>query len=119
MSNISRFDTKETYSDVVIHNNTIYLSGQVPWKTAGLTLYEQALEVFELIEAQLLKHNSDKTRILSMQVFLKDPSDYAEMNRAYIEWMPYGHAPARNTICGITFPTAEWGIECVVIAAVI
>ena len=28
---IQRIDVKKRYSEIVIHNQTIYLSGQVPW----------------------------------------------------------------------------------------
>ena len=28
---IQRIDVKKRYSEIVIHNKTIYLSGQVPW----------------------------------------------------------------------------------------
>lgn len=116
---LHRIDTKPTYSESVIHNNTVYLSGQVPWATAGLPILEQAKEVFELVDAQLCAAGSDKTRILSMQIFLKDPNDYDNMNSVFKSWIPNGFAPARNTICGIKFPNSEWGIEVVVTAALI
>jgi enamine deaminase RidA (YjgF/YER057c/UK114 family) len=114
---IRRLGTKPTYSEAIIHNNTVYLSGQVPWATAGLPILAQAKEVFELVEAQLRNAGSDKTRILSMQIFLTDPSDYEHMNTVFKSWIPNGFAPARNTICGITFPNSQWGIEVVVTAA--
>jgi enamine deaminase RidA (YjgF/YER057c/UK114 family) len=119
MEAIKRIHLNPTYSQIVIYKDTIYLSGQVPLETAGLPIYEQAQEVFKYIDNHLLTAGSDKTRILSIQIFLKDPADYPEMNRAFIEWIPDGSAPARNTICGVQFPTAAWGIECVVIAALI
>ena len=115
---LRRIGTKPTYSEAVIHNNTVYLSGQVPWATAGLPILAQAKEVFELVDAQLRIAGSDKTRIISIQIFLKDPNDYEDMNLVFKSWIPNGYAPARNTICGITFPNSEWGIEAVVTAAV-
>lgn len=119
MNTIQRYGTKLTYSEAVIHNKTVYLSGQVPWLTAGQSIYEQASEVFELIDKQLEQAGSNRTQILSLQIFLKNPEDYSEMNRAFIMWMPDGSAPARNTICGVQFPTADWGLEVVVVAALI
>jgi enamine deaminase RidA (YjgF/YER057c/UK114 family) len=119
MDSIQRIDVKPTYSDVVIHNRTIYLSGQVPWIHAGQSIQLQAQEVFQHIDDRLLDAGSDKAHILSMQVFLKNPEDYAKFNEAFLAWMPAGSAPARNTICGIQFPTAEWGLEIVVVAALI
>lgn len=116
---LSRLGIKPTYSDAVIHNSTVYLSGQVPWATAGLSITEQATEVFDLIDTQLLNAGSHKTSILSMQIFLADPAHYEDMNTVFKKWMPDGFAPARNTICGVKFPNSEWGIEVVVTAALI
>ena len=119
MDIIQRTDVKPTYSEVVIHNRTVYLSGQVPWISAGKSIEEQANEVFNHIDERLRDAGSDKTHILSMQVFLKNPDDYPKFNEVFIAWIPAGGAPARNTICGIQFPNANWGLEIVVVAAVI
>jgi len=119
MDIIKRIDVKPTYSDIVIHNSTIYLSGQVPWISAGKSIQEQANEVFKHIDDRLKDAGSDREHILSMQVFLKNPEDYPIFNEAFLIWMPNGCAPARNTICGIQFPNANWGLEIVVIATLI
>ena len=115
---IQRFGITPTYSEGVIHNGVVYLSGQVPWQTAGNSIQEQTKEVLDLVQTGLLEAGSDKSRILSMQIFLRNSEDYMEMNKVFVEWLPLGTAPARNTICGIDFPKAEWGIEIVVVAAV-
>ena len=115
---IERMGVSPTYSEAVIHNGTVYLSGQVPWLTAGESIATQTKEVLQLVEKRLVDAGSDKGKMLSMQIFLKNPEDYAEMNRVFVEWLPIGTAPARNTICGITFPKPEWSIEIVVVAAV-
>jgi enamine deaminase RidA (YjgF/YER057c/UK114 family) len=119
MDSIQRIDVKPTYSEAVIHNRTVYLSGQVPWINAGKSIQEQATEVFKHIDDRLRDAGSDKEHILSMQVFLKNPEDYSKFNEMFIAWIPTGAAPARNTICGIQFPTANWDLEIVVVAALI
>ena len=115
---IKRLGVTPTYSEAVIHNGTTYLSGQVPWITAGESIAAQTKEVLELIDTRLYEVGSDKSKLLSMQIFLKNSEDYAEMNKVFVEWLPTDSAPARNTICGITFPKPGWGIEIVVVAAV-
>ena len=45
---ITRVDCKKRYSEAVIHNNTVYLSGQVPWKSEDADFVIQAEEVFDL-----------------------------------------------------------------------
>jgi enamine deaminase RidA (YjgF/YER057c/UK114 family) len=115
-SGIKRLGIKPTYSEAVIHKDIVYLSGQVPWVTAGQSIQAQTKEVFDLVDVQLQLAGTDKTKILSMQIFLTDPQDYSEMNKIFIQWMPNGSAPARNTICGVKFPKSEWLIEVVVTA---
>jgi enamine deaminase RidA (YjgF/YER057c/UK114 family) len=117
--NIARMDVHPTYSDVVIHGNTVYLAGQVPWKTAaaGAPLREQAWEVLDLISQKLSRAGSSLSKMLSMQVFLRDPNGYDEFNSVFTQFVPAGTAPARNTICGVSFPNPNWKLEVVVIAA--
>jgi enamine deaminase RidA (YjgF/YER057c/UK114 family) len=115
---IQRIDTKPTYSEIVINNNVVYLSGQVAQEYAKSDFKSQAREVFALIDFQLQRVGSNKTKILNLQIFLTDPANYGDMNNVFLEWMPEGKAPARNTICGVRFPNPNWKIEVVVTAAI-
>jgi enamine deaminase RidA (YjgF/YER057c/UK114 family) len=116
---ITRLGISTRYSQVVIHNNTLYLSGQVPWKTgpAGATIEEQTQEVLDFIDAELASTGSHKSKILSLQIFLRYPADYERMNSVYDTWVATLNAPARNTICGVQFPNSTWLLEMVVVAA--
>lgn len=113
---IRRIGVHPHYSQAVVYNGVCYLSGQVSWK--GGNIGEQCREVFGLVDEQLIAAGSARDRILSMQIFLRDPADYAAMNEVWDQWMPAGAAPARNTICGVQFPNPTWLIEVVVVAAV-
>ena len=114
---ITRIDTKETYSEIVIHNNTIYLSGQVPWEFEDSNISEQTEEVFRSIDKQLERVNSDKKKILSLRIYMRNPEEYETMNIVFKKWMPSGYAPSRATICNVIFPNPKWGIEVVAVAA--
>ena len=116
---VQHIESKVTYSEAVVHAGTAYLSGQVPWKTAETGSFrEQADEVFGLVEKALHAAGSSKERILSMQVFLKDPATYSEMNAAFLAWLGGAKPPARNTICGVQFPNPFWQLEVVCVGAV-
>ena len=52
---IKRIDVKKRYSEIVIHNQTVYLSGQVPWEYENDDFITQTEEVFNLVEKQLHK----------------------------------------------------------------
>lgn len=113
---IRRIDSQPRYSQAVVHNGTVYLSGQISLQGGDITA--QTREVFEHVERQLERAGSSKSRILNLQIFLVHPGHYDAMNAVYDEWLPAGCAPARNTICGVVFPNPSWLIEVVCYAAV-
>ena len=113
---ITRIDPGKRYSAAVIHNNTVYLAGQVAQKTVGKSVGEQTTEVLENIEALLVKVGSAKNKILNIQIFLPDISKFAEMNVAYDKWVPQDAMPARATVeAKIATPGED--IEIIVVAA--
>jgi enamine deaminase RidA (YjgF/YER057c/UK114 family) len=119
MSNnsIKRIDVKKRYSEIVIHNNTVYLSGQVPWLCENDDFTKQTEEVFRLIDEQLARAGSDKTKLLSLRIYIKDPNNYELMNSVFDNWIPDGCAPTRATIGNVIFPNPKWEIEVVAIAS--
>ena len=50
------------------------------------------------IDRLLALAGSDKTKILSANIWLSDISTFAEMNAAWDAWVPAGHTPARATV---------------------
>ena len=114
---IQRIDCKKRYSEIVIHNNTVYLSGQVPWKCEDSDFITQTEEVFNLVQEQLIKAGSDKTKLLSLRIYIKDPNNYELMNSVFDKWIPDNCAPSRAPIGNVIFPNPKWQIEVVVIAA--
>ena len=96
MSEITRHHTGQRMSQMVQHQGTIYLAGQVG--NSGDSVTDQTRTCLEKIEALLAEAGSDKTRILQCTVWLADMADFAEMNAVWDAWVPEGHAPARA--CG-------------------
>jgi enamine deaminase RidA (YjgF/YER057c/UK114 family) len=70
-----------------------------------------------LVQEQLLKAGSDKSKLLSLRIYLRNPEDYELMNTVFDKWIPDGCAPTRATICNVKFPNPKWQIEVVGIAA--
>jgi enamine deaminase RidA (YjgF/YER057c/UK114 family) len=97
MSNITRIETNQRMSRVVIHNGTVYIGGL----TAGDATQDiqgQTRQVLEKIEAYLAKAGSDKTKMLNAQIWLKDiDRDFAGMNSVWDAWAPEGATPTRAT----------------------
>ena len=99
---ISRFDTVAKYSEMVICNTrgtgTIYLAGQVAEHSVDMDMYQQTSEILGLIDKLLERGRSSKNSILSATIYIVGFDDFAEMNKAWTEWMPIGCAPARATV---------------------
>lgn len=77
---IKRIDAEARWSDVVIHNQTLYYTG-VPANTDA-DAFEQTANTLAQIDAVLEKHGSDKSRILDATIFLANKDDFAAMNKA-------------------------------------
>jgi enamine deaminase RidA (YjgF/YER057c/UK114 family) len=94
---IQRLQVGKRLSGAVIHNGLVYLAGQVPddgTKDVG----GQTQEVLDKIDALLREAGSDKTKVLSAQIFLPDMKDFAAMNAVWEKWVVAGKTPARATV---------------------
>jgi enamine deaminase RidA (YjgF/YER057c/UK114 family) len=115
MSQIIRTSGNHRMSNVVRHENTLYLAGQVPDDvSAGIT--GQTQEVLEKISRILKEHGSSKSRILSCQIYLSDMRYFAEMNAVWDQWVDSAHAPARATLEARLASPAKFIEVCVVAA---
>ena len=112
---IRRIDVGPRMSDIVIHNNTIYLAGQVG--SPGSNVATQTKEILATIDGLLEKAGSDKTKILQAIIWLADMSTFAEMNAVWDAWVPQGHTPARAT-GEAKLAAPEYKVEIIVTAAV-
>jgi enamine deaminase RidA (YjgF/YER057c/UK114 family) len=111
---IIRIGGTNRYSDVVIFDKRVYLSGVVP--NIYAPIYEQTKEVLTRIESILTSAGSSKKNILNMTIYLIDEKSYEDMNRAFDEWIPKDCAPARATIGNVKFPNPLWKVEITLIA---
>ena len=95
---IQRLHIEKRYSEVVIHNGTVYLAGQLADDLSG-DIRRQTRETLASIDRLLAEAGSDKSRILSVTVYLKDiAADYAGMNAEWDAWVAAGASPARATL---------------------
>jgi enamine deaminase RidA (YjgF/YER057c/UK114 family) len=94
---IQRINVGKRLSEAVVHGNTVYLAGEVPDDTS-LDITAQTEQVLAKIEKLLKQVGSDKTKLLSAQIFLPDMKDFAGMNAAWEKWVVPGQTPARATI---------------------
>src|SRR6185437_5862053 len=112
---IRRIDVGPRMSDIVIHNNTIYLAGQVG--TPGASVTEQTKAILASIDELLAKAGSDKTKILQAIIWLADMNTFGEMNAVWDAWVPQGHTPARAT-GEAKLAAPEYKVEMIITAAI-
>ena len=94
---ITRHHGNQRMSQIVIHGDTVYLAGQVA-ADAGADITVQTQQVLQKIEALLEEAGSDKSKILSAQIWLANIGHFAQMNTVWDAWVAAGHAPARACI---------------------
>ena len=94
-SDIKRLGTGARMSEAVCYNGIVWLAGQVG--TPGESVADQTRTCLAEVDRILAEVGTDKTRILSAQIWLADMADFAAMNGVWDAWVPQGHTPARAT----------------------
>ena len=112
---IERFDEQARLSGAVIHGGTVYLAGQVAEDASG-DAEAQTADILRQIDALLAEAGTDKTHLLTVQIFLADLADFAGLNRAWDAWLDPAHKPARATVQAKLADPA-WRVEITGIAA--
>ena len=116
MSDITRIDSGARMSQAVVHNGIAYLAGQVGEE--GGTVTEQTQAVLEKVDAVLAKAGTDKTKLLTAQIWVANiETDFADMNAVWDAWVAEGCAPARWT-GEAKLATPGFRVEIIVTAAV-
>lgn len=111
---MQKLHSNQRMSQIVIHNQTIYLSGQVG--NSEEDIKTQTLTCLEKVEKLLQEVGSDKSKLLSATVWLKSMSDFAAMNEVWDKWFEGVQPPARA--CGESaLARPELLVEITVIAA--
>ncbi|GBR50137.1 translation initiation inhibitor YjgF [Neokomagataea thailandica NBRC 106555] len=112
---ISRHLEEERLTGVVVHNGVAYLAGQVA-DDATLDTEGQTADILRQVDALLAELGTDKTRLLSVQIFLTDINEISAMNRAWDAWLDTAHKPARATV-EAKLADPDWRVELTAIAA--
>ena len=113
---IQRFETGPRMSQVVVHGNTVYLAGVVAQKTAGESVAKQTEEILSIIDGHLAKAGTDKSKLLSANIYITDMKPFGEMNAAWDSWVSPGNTPARATV-EAKLAAPQFTVEIMVVAA--
>lgn len=113
---LTRIDPGPRMSDAIIHEGRIFLAGQVAERSRGRSVREQTAEILAEIDQVLKKAGTDKTRIITANIWLSDISTFGEMNAVWDAWVVPGRTPARATVES-KLAAPEYKVEIMVTAA--
>jgi 2-iminobutanoate/2-iminopropanoate deaminase len=90
------------YSQAILKNDTLYVSGQIPLNpNTGLleidTIENATTRVLENIGALLKEAGFSYNDVVMVSIFMKDLQEFQAMNQIYASYFT-GVAPARQTI---------------------
>jgi enamine deaminase RidA (YjgF/YER057c/UK114 family) len=94
---ITRLHVGKRLSEVAIYNGTVYLAGQIADDTDA-DIVGQTREVLGHVDRLLGEAGSDKSCILSCQIFISDMAHFGGMNEVWDDWVTAGHTPPRATV---------------------
>lgn len=113
---IKRLHVGKRMSEAVVCNGIAFLAGQVA-EDASQDITGQTKQVLAAIDELLAEAGSDKSRLVSANIFLADMNDFAAMNAVWDTWVSAGNTPARATIQA-QLAQPKWRVEIVVTAEV-
>lgn len=103
-------------SKAVVHGNTVYLAGIVADNPKGKSVKEQTKDILGQIEGFLKKAGTDKSKLLSANIWITDMANFAEMNAVWDAWVAPGNTPARATV-EARLAAPDYKVEIMVVAA--
>ncbi len=113
-TDIKRIGTGPRMSEASCYNGIIWVAGQVG--NPGESVAAQTQTCLSEVDRILATAGTDKTRILSAQIWLADMTTFAEMNGVWDAWVPQGNTPARAT-GEAKLATPDYAVEVIVVAA--
>jgi enamine deaminase RidA (YjgF/YER057c/UK114 family) len=112
---IERFHEDDLMSKYVIHNGTVYMSGQVA-DDPTQDFEGQLSQILAKLDAQFAEIGIDRTHMLSVMIWIDDYRKWPRLNVIWKKWVPQGQKPARSCVeAKIAFP--EYQVEMAVVAA--
>ena len=113
---VERHDVGPRMSKAVVHGNTVYLAGIVADSPKGKSIGEQTKDILRQIDGFLAKAGTDKSKLLSANIWITDMATFNEMNAVWDAWVSPGNTPARATVQAV-LAALQYLVEIMVTAA--
>ena len=113
---VERHEVGPRMSKAVVHGDTVYLAGVVADTAKGKSVTEQTKDILSIIDGLLAKAGTDKSKLLSTNIWITDMANFAEMNAVWDAWVSPGNTPARATV-EAKLAAPQFNVEIMVVAA--
>jgi enamine deaminase RidA (YjgF/YER057c/UK114 family) len=113
---IERHETGPPMSKAVIHGDTVYLAGILADSPKRKNMGEQTSNILSQIDGFLAMAGTNKTKLLSANIWITDMAQFAEMNTVWDTWVSPGNTPARATV-EAKLASPDYKVEIMVVAA--
>src|SRR5471030_2770521 len=90
---IKRVNAGPRMSSAVVHGDTVYLAGLTADDTKA-DVKGQTKQILDKVDKFLKEAGTDKSKILSANIWLTDITTLGQMNEVGDSWTPPGNAPA-------------------------
>lgn len=97
MTTINRINPGKLISAAVVHGDIVYISGQIADDTSQ-GVKGQTEQILAKIGALLTQAGSDRSKLLSVNIWMDDVRHFDQMNQAWLDWIDPAHLPARATV---------------------
>jgi enamine deaminase RidA (YjgF/YER057c/UK114 family) len=94
---ITRYQPGTFYSAAVEFNGMVFVAGQIA-DDRSQPVHGQTEQVLKKIDAVLALAGTDKSKLLSANVWLADIGDRDTMNGVWTNWVDPNNLPARATV---------------------
>jgi len=113
---IERHEIGPRMSKAVIHGDTVYLAGIVADSPKGKNMAERTRSILSQIDGFLATAGTNKTKLLSANIWITDMAQFGEMNTVWDGWVSPGNTPARATV-EAKLASPDYKVEIMVVAA--
>ena len=94
---IQRINPTKRWSDVTVFNGIAHFV-EVAEQDTSADMTGQVNQIFAQAEEMLASVGSDKSRLLSVTIYVTDFANFDALNAAWEAWLPEGCAPSRACV---------------------
>ncbi len=115
---IKRIKVGSRMSQAVVHGSVVYTAGQVALNARGEGAAAQTRDILDAIDGLLAEAGTDKSNLLTANIWLSDMADFKAMNEVWDAWVVEGNTPTRACVES-KLAAPQFNVEIAITAAIV